>query len=120
MRSRWTMPRTTRHLREGLPAFVLAVACVALVGQIADAQEEALESPAAKGATAAANVFRQTFFAITFFTIGLVSNFRKLAEEGIGRLAAIYFICLFGFIIWVGLGISWLFFHGVTPPLAQP
>jgi uncharacterized membrane protein YadS len=71
----------------------------------------------AKAASSEANVFRQLFFAMTFFAIGVVSNFRKLWEEGIGRLAAIYAICLFGFIIWVGLVISWVFFHGVTPPV---
>jgi hypothetical protein len=37
-------------------------------------------------------------------------------EEGIGKLAGVYFVSLFGFIIWVGLFISWLFFHGVKPP----
>lgn len=63
-----------------------------------------------------ANVFRTLFFVLTFFTIGLVSNFRKLWEEGIGKLAAIYIIALFGFIIWVALIISWLFFHNVLPP----
>ncbi|WP_243310268.1 putative sulfate exporter family transporter [Fundidesulfovibrio agrisoli] len=63
--------------------------------------------------------FRLIFFVLTFFTIGVVSNFRKLWEEGIGRLAAVYVVCLFGFIIWVGLFISWLFFHGVKPPLAS-
>ncbi|MBM3790068.1 MAG: putative sulfate exporter family transporter, partial [Acidobacteria bacterium] len=73
---------------------------------------------AAKAASGEAGVFRQLFFAMTFFAIGVVSNFGKLWEEGIGRLAAIYAICLFGFIIWVGLLISWIFFHGVTPPLA--
>lgn len=73
---------------------------------------------AAKEAATEANVFRQLFFAMTFFTIGVVSNFRKLWEEGIGRLAAVYALCLFGFIIWVGLAISWIFFHGVTPPVA--
>jgi uncharacterized membrane protein YadS len=62
--------------------------------------------------------FRLIFFILTFFTIGVVSNFKKLWEEGIGRLAAVYVVCLFGFIIWVGLFISWLFFHGVKPPLA--
>jgi uncharacterized membrane protein YadS len=72
---------------------------------------------AAKSASSEANVFRKLFFAMTFFSIGVVSNFRKLWEEGIGRLAAIYVICLFGFIIWVGLAISWVFFHGVTPPV---
>ena len=52
-----------------------------------------------------------------FFTIGMVSNFHKLMEEGIGRLAIVYVVCLFGFIIWLGLFISWLFFHGMTPPV---
>ncbi|MGO9572662.1 MAG: putative sulfate exporter family transporter [Desulfomonilaceae bacterium] len=82
----------------------------------------AVSSPAllgkAKAATGEANVFRGIFFVMTFFTIGVVSNFRKLWEEGIGRLAAVYLLCLFGFIIWIGLIISWIFFHGVKPPLA--
>jgi hypothetical protein len=73
----------------------------------------------AKAAMAQANVFRGIFFVMTFFTIGVVSNFRKLWEEGIGRLALVYILCLFGFIIWIGLAISWLFFHGVKPPLLQ-
>jgi uncharacterized membrane protein YadS len=71
----------------------------------------------AKAATGQMDVFRVLFFVLTFFTIGLVSNFKRLWEEGIGRLAAVYLLCLFGFIIWVGLGISWIFFHGVKPPL---
>ena len=70
----------------------------------------------AKTAMGQANVFRGIFFVMTFFTIGVVSNFRKLWEEGIGRLALVYVVCLFGFIIWIGLVISWLFFHGVKPP----
>ncbi len=71
----------------------------------------------AKASTGEANVFRVMFFVFTFFTIGVVSNFRKLWEEGIGKLAAVYLLCLFGFIIWIGLIISWIFFHGVKPPL---
>jgi uncharacterized membrane protein YadS len=71
----------------------------------------------AKMATGESNIFRQIFFVLTFFTIGVVSNFRKLWEEGIGRLAAVYLLCLFGFIIWIGLAISWLFFHGMKPPV---
>jgi uncharacterized membrane protein YadS len=73
----------------------------------------------AKSATAGPDVFRVLFFVLTFFTIGVTSNFRKLREEGIGRLAAVYLVCLFGFIIWIGLLISWLFFHGIKPPLAS-
>jgi uncharacterized membrane protein YadS len=71
-----------------------------------------------KTAMAQANVFRSVFFVMTFFTIGVVSNFRRLWEEGIGRLAVVYVVCLFGFVIWVALAISWIFFHGILPPLA--
>jgi uncharacterized membrane protein YadS len=71
-----------------------------------------------KAAMGEANTFRGIFFVLTFFTIGVMSNFRKLWEEGIGRLAAVYLVCLFGFIIWAGLVISLLFFAGVKPPLA--
>jgi uncharacterized membrane protein YadS len=73
----------------------------------------------AKDATSGSNVFRVMFFLLTFFTIGVVSNFKKLWEEGIGRLAAVYVLCLFGFIIWIGLLISWIFFHGVKPPVVS-
>ena len=62
--------------------------------------------------------FRVIFFILTFFSIGVLSNFRKLWQEGIGKLAAVYVVSLFGFVIWVGLLISWLFFAGIKPPLA--
>ncbi|HEV2977146.1 MAG TPA: putative sulfate exporter family transporter [Casimicrobiaceae bacterium] len=71
-----------------------------------------------KGAMGEANTFRGIFFVFTFFTIGVMTDFRRLWEEGIGKLAAVYLLCLFGFIIWVGLVISWLFYAGVKPPLA--
>lgn len=89
--------------------------------QIADLQSTAAAPEktlkTAKASTAEGNVFRVLFFVLTFFSIGLVSNFKKLKQEGIGRLAAVYVICLFGFVIWIGLAISWLFFHGVLPPV---
>jgi uncharacterized membrane protein YadS len=68
---------------------------------------------------AEANVFRVMFFLLTFFSIGVMSNFRVLWREGLGKLAAVYLVSLFGFVIWVGLLISWLFFAGVKPPLAS-
>lgn len=70
---------------------------------------------ALKAATEQTDVFRKVFFVLTFFSIGLNANFRKLWAEGLGRLALVYVVSLFGFVIWVGLGISWLFFHGVYP-----
>jgi len=75
--------------------------------------------PKIKASMAEANVFRSIFFAMTFFAIGLLSDFRRLWEEGIAKLAAVYVLCLFGYIIWVGLLISWLFFHGVLPPVVR-
>jgi len=63
-----------------------------------------------------ANNFRVIFFLLTFFSIGLLSNFKKLWQEGFAKLVAVYALSLFGFVIWVGLVISWIFFHGVLPP----
>jgi uncharacterized membrane protein YadS len=87
---------------------IMLAACLASPGILKTAQ----------ASTGQMDTFRVLFFVLTFFTIGVVSNFKKLWEEGIGKLAAVYVLCLFGFIIWVGLLISWIFFHGVMPPLA--
>ena len=92
--------------------YVITFAIVLAIGLLAPALV-----PKAKASMAQANVFRGIFFVMTFFTIGLVSNFRKLWEEGIGKLAVVYILCLFGFIIWIGLAITWVFFHGVKPPV---
>jgi uncharacterized membrane protein YadS len=69
-------------------------------------------------ANAEANTFRVIFFILTFFSIGVLSDFRRLWQDGFGKLAAVYVLSLFGFVIWVGLAISWLMFNGVKPPLA--
>jgi uncharacterized membrane protein YadS len=101
---------------ERFPKFVLGYALTFIFLLILCASNVSLVD-SAKAATGQSDIFRSIFFAMTFFTIGLVSNFKKLWEEGIGRLAAVYVLCLFGFIIWVGLLISWVFFHGVKPPI---
>jgi len=75
--------------------------------------------PKIKVAMGQANVFRSLFFLMTFFAIGVMSNFRRLWQEGFAKLAGVYVLCLFGYIIWVGLLISWLFFHGVFPPIVK-
>ncbi len=74
-------------------------------------------APGLAAATAQTEPLRGLFFAMTFFTIGMASDLRRLWAEGIGRLALVYAISLFGFIIWIGLAISWLFFHGAQPPM---
>jgi len=102
---------------ERFPKFILGyMATFFAVILIAVSAPDAVSG--AKASMGTANIFRGIFFVMTFFTIGVASNFRKLWEEGIGKLALVYVICLFGFIIWIGLVISWLFFHGVKPPLA--
>jgi uncharacterized membrane protein YadS len=102
---------------ERFPKFVLGYALTFILMLII-ALSSAGALKVANTAVAGMDTFRVMFFIFTFFTIGVVSNFKKLWEEGIGRLAAVYVLCLFGFIIWVGLLISWIFFHGVRPPLA--
>jgi hypothetical protein len=72
---------------------------------------------AIKGGIAGADNLRKLFFALTFFSIGLISDFAALRKEGMGKLTLVYFLCLFGFIIWIGLFISFLFFHGILPPV---
>src|SRR5499427_4457520 len=100
------------------PKFILGFVVTFLVGlylALGTPADIATKVPAAIGE---ANTFRVIFFILTFFSIGVLSNFKKLWQEGIGKLAAVYAISLFGFVIWVGLIISWLFFSGLKPPLA--
>jgi len=100
------------------PKFILGFVATFLIGfylAVGTPAEIAARVPAAMGE---ANTFRVIFFILTFFSIGVLSNFRKLWQDGLGKLAAVYVVSLFGFVIWVGLLISWLFFAGVKPPLA--
>src|ERR1017187_3867748 len=101
------------------PKFILGflfVFAVSLRLAVGSTPEIAKALPAAAGE---ANIFRVIFFILTFFSIGVLSDFRKLWQQGFGKLAAVYFVSLFGFVIWVGLLISWVFFSGFKPPLAS-
>src|SRR5712671_2746620 len=104
---------------ERFPKFIIGFIVTFAAGlylALAAPADIAAKVPAAIGE---ANTFRVIFFILTFFSIGVLSNFKRLWAEGIGKLAAVYFVSLFGFVIWVGLLISWLFFAGVKPPLAS-
>ena len=61
---------------------------------------------------------RKFFFMMTFTSIGIVTDFRELAKEGLGRLAAAYGTILLFVIIPIGLFLAWLFHHGMMPPAA--
>ena len=110
---------SVREIWERFPKFVIGFVLTFAVGlylALATPANIATKVPAAMGE---ANTIRVVFFILTFFSIGVLSNFKKLWQEGVGRLAAVYVVSLFGFVIWVGLLISWLFFSGVKPPLAS-
>jgi uncharacterized membrane protein YadS len=100
------------------PKFILGYVATFLIVLLIGTASPTL-IPKVKAGMAQANVFRTIFFVMTFFSIGLVSNFRRLWQEGIAKLAAVYVTCLFGYIIWVGLLISWLFFNGMLPPMVK-
>ncbi|MCS7020304.1 MAG: YeiH family protein [Gemmataceae bacterium] len=104
-----------RAIWERFPKFVLGYLLTFLIAMLLTSSLPHRLSEL-KIATEQAEVFRRLFFVMTFFTIGVSSNFRKLWDEGMAQLAVVYVVCLFGFILWVGLAISWLFFHGVHPP----
>ncbi len=104
-----------REIWDRFPKFVIGYVLTFLIFLfVCMASPDSIKNAAS--ASNEANSFRVMFFCFTFFTIGVVSNFKKLKEEGIGRLAVVYILCLFGFIIWIGLLISWIFFHGIKPP----
>ncbi len=108
-----------REIWQRLPKFIIGFVITFAAGLYL-----ALGTPAAlaknvPAAVGEANTFRVIFFILTFFSIGVLSNFRTLWQEGFGKLAAVYAVSIFGFVIWVGLAISWLFFGGITPPLAS-
>jgi uncharacterized membrane protein YadS len=101
------------------PKFILGFVLTFLLGlylALGTTPEFAAKLPATIGE---ANTFRVIFFILTFFSIGVLSNFKKLWLEGFAKLAVVYVVSLFGFVIWVGLLISWLFFSGIKPPLAS-
>jgi uncharacterized membrane protein YadS len=108
-----------KEIWQRFPKFIIGFAITFAVGlylALGTPADIAKKVPAAIGE---ANTFRVIFFILTFFSIGVLSNFKTLWQEGFGKLAAVYFLSLFGFVIWVGLLISWIFFGGVTPPLAS-
>ncbi len=108
-----------KEIWQRFPKFIIGFLITFAVGlylALGTPADIAKKVPAAIGE---ANTFRVIFFILTFFSIGVLSNFKTLWQEGFGKLAAVYLLSLFGFVVWVGLLISWLFFGGITPPLAS-
>jgi len=100
------------------PKFIIGYFITFLV-MLAIAASSSAAAKLANAAMGEIDPIRVFFFAMTFFSIGLVTDFRVFRKEGLGKVIVVYLICLFGFILWIGLFISWIFFHNVPVPLAK-
>lgn len=104
-----------REIWDRFPKFIIGFVASLVVIFIAGYANPDIVSNAKAGA-GQANLLRAIFFGLCFFSIGLVTNIRKLWNAGLGRVIGVYAIALVGFIIWVGLIISYIFYHGIVPP----
>lgn len=104
-----------REIWDRFPKFIIGfVASLVIIFLVGYANPDIVG--AAKAGAGQANLLRAVFFGLCFFSIGLVTNVRKLWKAGLGRVVGVYAIALVGFIIWVGLFISYIFYHGIVPP----
>ena len=71
---------------------------------------------AKSGAIPVEKGLRKLFFMLTFMSLGIITDFRKLAEAKFGRMVWVYFVALFCFIIPVAIIIAYLFHHGMQIP----
>ena len=62
---------------------------------------------------------RKLFFMLTFVSIGVITDFKKLAESRFGKMIGVYFVALFIFVIPVAMMVAWLFHHGITVPVVK-
>jgi uncharacterized membrane protein YadS len=62
---------------------------------------------------------RKFFFMLTFTSIGIVTDFRELAKEGLGKLTLAYGVVLVIIVIPIGFFLAWIFHHGMMPPSAS-
>ena len=68
------------------------------------------------GAAPAEKGFRILLFMLTFLSLGIITDFKKLAEAKFGKMVWVYFVSLFLFIIPVAIIIAYLFHHGMQIP----
>ncbi len=68
------------------------------------------------GAVPVENGMRKLFFMLTFMSLGIITDFKKLKEAQFGKMIWVYFVGLFLFIIPVAILIAYLFHHGMQIP----
>jgi uncharacterized membrane protein YadS len=69
------------------------------------------------GAVPVEKGMRGLFFMLTFLSIGVITDFKKLAEARFGKMVFAYIIALFAFIIPVAIAVAWIFHHGMQVPI---
>lgn len=67
------------------------------------------------GSNVVQGTFRKFMFMLTFFSIGIITDFKKL--KGMGKLTLLYAIALFVIIAPIAYLVAWIFHHGMVPPL---
>jgi hypothetical protein len=112
-----TVPKS--EIWHRFPKFVLGYFCtwfvyLGILFLLPDLTEEAKIGaiPVGKG-------MRKLFFMLTFVSIGVITDFKKLVESRFGRMVGVYFVALFVFVIPVALIVAWIFFHGMRVPIVQ-
>lgn len=68
------------------------------------------------GAVAVEKGLRKLFFMLTFVSLGIITDFKRLAEAQFGKMVWVYFISLTFFIIPVAIIVAYLFHHGMEIP----
>lgn len=97
------------------PKFVLGYLLVwFLYIMLASSGSEAAET-LHKAAAAVEGPMRNMMFMLTFISIGIITDFSKL--KGMGKLALLYAIALFGIIAPIAYGVAWIFHRGMMPPV---
>lgn len=71
------------------------------------------------GAVPVEKGMRTLFFMLTFTSIGIITNFKKLVEAKFGKMLGVYCIALFLYIIPVALIVAYIFHHGMTVPVVH-
>ena len=71
---------------------------------------------AESGAVPVEKGMRKLFFMLTFMSLGIITDFSKLAEAKFGKMVWVYFVSLFFFIIPVAVLVAWLFHHDMQIP----
>jgi len=72
------------------------------------------------GAVPVEKGMRKLFFMLTFLSLGVITDFKKLKEAQFGKMVWVYFVSLFLFVIPVAIIIAYIFHHGMEiPNIAQ-